>query len=630
MKKIFFFLIFISFSAICFSQNNAKLLGKAFSSKDSSDYYFKKAKAAILNDEDDAEYYFAKNAYTNDHNKLDSSIYYGEIALKKLRKINKTNSIFYVNNNLAKTYSKLGKYDLEKKYLHSNLSLAEKNKNIYWELYSYEALSNLHHDFEDFKNGVLYGKRGLKKAFFHKEKGQANIKNLLNVIAINYDDWGKSDSALYYHKKVFSYAKGKDTLLIASTYNNIGNTLLKQKKYKEAKSWLNRALKVVKTIEKDQTDDYNNYNYATIYSNLATIASEENDFENAEKLFKLGKQYAIKSNDAEKLRDFYYQSAKFNKKRKNVELAIADQDQYLQLRDSIYQKDRSKQVVEMETKYEVEKKEKELLQSKMNIAEKDLEIKNRNIQFLVLSLIALALLFIIYLTYKQQKLKIKQHAQEFQLKSAIDKVESQNVLHEQRLSISRDLHDNIGAQLTFIISSVDNLKYAGKIADEKVNTQLDKINNFTKETILELRDTIWAMNTDEISLEDLQLRMQKFIEKVKESTENLKINFEIEPKLKLEKFSSLAGINIYRTMQEAINNALKHANATEIQILAKKEPQKIILCIKDNGKGFDVLNTEAGNGLYNMRKRIEEIGGEFQIQSSASGTEIFINLNPIT
>ena len=75
---------------------------------------------------------------------------------------------------------------------------------------------------------------------------------------------------------------------------------------------------------------------------------------------------------------------------------------------------------------------------------------------------------------------------------------------------------------------------------------------------------------------------------------------------------------------------MKHANATEIQILAKKEPQKIILCIKDNGKGFDVLNTEAGNGLYNMRKRIEEIGGEFQIQSSASGTEIFINLNPIT
>ena len=91
------------------------------------------------------------------------------------------------------------------------------------------SLSNTHHDFEDFRNGIKYGKKGLQKALSYKEKGKEHIQGLLNVIAINYDDWNKPESALYYHKKVFDYVKGKDTLKLGTTYNNIGNTLLKQK-----------------------------------------------------------------------------------------------------------------------------------------------------------------------------------------------------------------------------------------------------------------------------------------------------------------------------------------------------------------------------------------------------------------
>ncbi len=71
------------------------------------------------------------------------------------------------------------------------------------------------------------------------------IKNSLNAIAINYDDWNKPDLALKYHYKVFDYIKGKDTLLIQSTYNNIGNTLLKQKNYAAAEKWIKRGLVIL-------------------------------------------------------------------------------------------------------------------------------------------------------------------------------------------------------------------------------------------------------------------------------------------------------------------------------------------------------------------------------------------------
>ena len=90
-------------------------------------------------------------------------------------------------------------------------------------------------------------------------------------------------------------------------------------------------------------------------------------------------------------------------------------------------------------------------------------------------------------------------------------------MQEQRLNISRDLHDNIGAQLTFIISSVDNIKYAFDITNEKLDSKLNNISSFAKDTIVELRDTIWAMNSNEISFEDLEIRINNYIEKAKEA-----------------------------------------------------------------------------------------------------------------
>ena len=623
-QKSLYILLFL-FTSLTQSQNNKKIVWKAFNSKDSSDYYFKKAKQAIVTKEDEAEYFFGKNAFCNDNNKLDSAIYYGEIALKKLTDINKTSYIYYVNNNLAKTYAKMGKYDLEKKYLHQNLILAENNKSIYWELNSYISLSNTHHDFEDFKNGVRYGKKGLHKALAYKEKGKEHIESLLSVIAINYDDWNKPDSALYFHKKILNYAKGKDTLRLGSTYNNIGNTLLKQKKYKESQTWLNRALKIHEIADKNEPEDVNAYNKATVYNNLATIAYQLDDFEKAEKLFKMSFEYATKSKSAEKLRDYYYHSAIFNKKRNNLSKTISDQENYLTLRDSVYQIERSKQVSEMEAKYQNEKKEKELLKSKYAVKEKELQIKKKNTQFQILGLIALALMAIAYLIYRQQKLKNKQLAQEFQLKSAIAAIENQNQLHEQRLSISRDLHDNIGAQLTFVISSVDNLKFGNQITDSKITNQLTKISDFTKSTIVELRDTIWAMNTNEFTFDDLRSRIFNFIEKAKSAKENVNFKFVVDENIKEKNFSSVIGINLYRVMQEAVNNALKYSEATQIEVHVSNQNNQTKIEIIDNGKGFDMKTVDLGNGIHNMRKRIEDVDGKFNLVSQINqGTQISI------
>ena len=188
------------------------------------------------------------------------------------------------------------------------------------------------------------------------------------------------------------------------------------------------------------------------------------------------------------------------------------------------------------------------------------------------------------------------------------------------------MHDNIGAQVTFIISSVETAKFAPEIENTKLGNKLTKISDFTKDTIVELRDTIWAMNSNEISFEDLQIRISNFIEKASSASEDIAFDFNIDKNLNTIKLTSIIGMNIYRTIQEAINNALKYAKADKIDVNISKINDKINIEITDNGIGFDKETIVMGNGLQNMQKRIEEINGTFNIETE-NGTKILMVFN---
>lgn len=296
-------------------------------------------------------------------------------------------------------------------------------------------------------------------------------------------------------------------------------------------------------------------------------------------------------------------------------------NQYTNLKEEKLKASVLEQTAELETKYQTAEKEKQLLQ-------KEAEAKKKTTTIIILSLLAFFIAIVGFLIYRQQRLKNVQQKQEFELQSAIAQIENQNKLHEQRLAISRDLHDNIGAQLTFIISSVENLKFGFPTMETSIKNHLTKISDFTKTTIVELRDTIWAMNANEFTFDDLSSRIYNFIEKAQSVKENTAFKFSVDDSLKNSKFSSLEGVNLYRTIQEAVNNAIKYADATEVSVQVKPNEKGIIIEISDNGKGFDIDTIDLGNGIVNMQKRIEEIGGVFKIQSELNkGTQITISLN---
>lgn len=515
------------------------------------------------------------------------------------------------------------------------------------------------------KGGVLYQKGETKKATqeyvnaltIAEKKGYKNeIGSLYKNIGLVYYSQGKTKEALAYNNKalaIFNQLKSKND--IAATYVNIGNCYFDYYQPQNALLNYNKALKLSKETNDNQTIaklynnigsvyindlqdtikgiDYlldalaikkqmNNQNDLIIqYNNIAAVYLDIRKYDLAlsynDKAFEL----ASKSGNLQELINVYDTYALINSAKKDFKKAYDYHKLYSKTKDSLLNIDNLKAVEEINTKYQTAEKEKQLLQ-------KEAEAKKKTTTIIILSLLAFFIAIVGFLIYRQQRLKNVQQKQEFELQSAIAQIENQNKLHEQRLAISRDLHDNIGAQLTFIISSVENLKFGFPMMETSIKNHLTKISDFTKTTIVELRDTIWAMNANEFTFDDLSSRIYNFIEKAQSVKENTAFKFSVDESLKNSKFSSLEGVNLYRTIQEAVNNAIKYADASEVLVQVKPNENGIIIKISDNGKGFDLDTIDLGNGIINMQKRIEEIGGVFKIKSELTkGTQITISLN---
>ena len=575
MKYFLFFLCFIN---LAFSQTK-----KSIDSLNNLPFQIRQEKSAILLD------YYIVNAQN---------------ASKINYKFGEAES--YSNASLTSYY--LGKYQNDLRYSLKAIAL-------------YEILKN------DEKLALQYGELGfrikktnLKKGIYYMQKGK-NIseKNKIQKPLLSiYNNYGylkelskEYDSALYYYKKgLLIKEKINDSLGLPYSLNNIALIYIKQKKFIESSKLLERAYQIRLKLN-DQIGIAENYSY------FGDLNFKQNKFNDALYYYEKSLKIALKNNYLDLVQNCYLFISECHEKLGDSKESLYNFKKHKEFSDRLLSKETTSKIAELEIQFDTTKKEKQIIEQRA-------EAKQKNTYLIGLSVLALLISLVGFLIYKKQKQKNEQQEQEFVLKSAIEKIENQNKLQEQRLSISRDLHDNIGSQLTFIISSVENIKYGFDIQNKKLESKLSNISSFAKDTIVELRDTIWAMNSNEITYEDLQVRINNFLEKAKEVKDQISFSFAIEESLEEIKLTSVEGMNIYRTIQEGINNSLKYANAEIITVTIKRNKEKIRILISDNGQGFDLETIEKGNGLKNMQKRILDINGEFNISSNNQGTTIEI------
>jgi signal transduction histidine kinase len=197
------------------------------------------------------------------------------------------------------------------------------------------------------------------------------------------------------------------------------------------------------------------------------------------------------------------------------------------------------------------------------------------------------------------------------------KLQSQQVVLNERLRISRELHDELGSTLSGIAMyshlTREQIK-TGKT--QEVEKSLNNMQQTAGSMVDKLKDIVWLVNPEQDSLQKLMERLEDYAEEMAmlKNTE-IKISMPARPSginLPVE-----SRRNIYLFCKEALNNAVKYSDADLIELTMKElDHKKIEFTISDNGKGFEPTSVKKGNGLLNMRQRAADINGIFSLKSS--------------
>ena len=220
--------------------------------------------------------------------------------------------------------------------------------------------------------------------------------------------------------------------------------------------------------------------------------------------------------------------------------------------------------------------------------------------------------------YRLEKNKLQQQFHEELLRTQLE-IQEQTFHH-----ISQEIHDNIGQTLSLVKLNLNTINI------EKKNGVEEKIlysKELVSKAIGDLRSLSKSLNTDSILASGLMKAIDfelQWIERAGTFATCFHISGEI---LKLDPKKELI---LFRLIQEALNNCIKHSGARNITINADYSPTQLILSITDDGNGFEydpnAIGIEYGSGLHNMCKRAQVIGGECVIKSDEGGTTIKIML----
>jgi signal transduction histidine kinase len=288
---------------------------------------------------------------------------------------------------------------------------------------------------------------------------------------------------------------------------------------------------------------------------------------------------------------------------------------YILFRDSMFNEESTKKSLQLQMQYEFDKKETitKASQDKKDAVSKT-EIKTQKIirNFSYAGTLAV-FGFAGYGFYRFRRRK---------------RLQAQQEMLNERLRISRELHDDIGSTLGSI-SIYSEVAKSRNEKNESAEEALSKIGITSRELIDKMSDIVWSLNPNNESFEQLQNRMTAFLAMML-TPRNIVYRFEADEEAKKIQLTGEQRKNIFLIFKEAIYNIAKYAESKKVNIHLNMENNIFKMLIQDDGKGFDPLSfgegrgeVYNGNGIKNMQARAEEMGARLHIISGTNaGTSV--------
>jgi len=213
------------------------------------------------------------------------------------------------------------------------------------------------------------------------------------------------------------------------------------------------------------------------------------------------------------------------------------------------------------------------------------------------------------------------------LQRQLESLERQNAIQRERTRIAQDMHDDLGARLTEILFLSDVVADEKRKADE-TRGHVKRISNAARELVRNLDVIVWALNPKNDSLDNFALYVYEYVENFLAPT-GIRCRLDVPDELPNFALSSEIRHNLFLVIKEGVNNIAKHSCADEVWFRLRFTKNLLSISIEDNGKGFaQEKTTSLGNGLVNMEKRMQTIGGCFELKTERThGTQIKLQIS---
>ncbi len=199
-------------------------------------------------------------------------------------------------------------------------------------------------------------------------------------------------------------------------------------------------------------------------------------------------------------------------------------------------------------------------------------------------------------------------------------------IEQLRIQIASDLHDDVGSRLTKVAMVTESLN-GQTSANNPAKRHVENISATIRDITLAMDEIVWTINPRNDTLENLANYIFHYAEDYFQDT-GIRCLLDLPPELPSHRISTRERHHLFMAVKEALNNILKHAQATEARVALAVTGDWITLSISDNGRGMpDSTPAKIGNGLINMRQRLKEVGGQLQLETrSGAGTKLTLKI----
>jgi signal transduction histidine kinase len=519
-------------------------------------------------------------------------------------------------------YMAISNYKDAVSVIYNTISLAEKYRDTAVLASSYNSLGEIAYNRDLIDEAKQWQYKALDITKQQKQYFAPVAVALINL-GIIYNWTEQLDSSKYCAERSITICNSLENLYyLCNAYMVLANNYRHAKNYGEAERLMLQAIEVRKKTEGK-----------IVFSNeqlaLGNLYYRINKYDKAIDIYKSGIAYddsinkgvsvTNKNKSNLDIRLYYLQGlARCYKAIGKHDLAGQMLEEMIVTKDTLSQMNAADAMADIQVKYETQKKENTIIQQKL-----DLSTKNNLLYGSIGLLAALIIIFgILFWSYKsRQELKLQQQIEEdkWMTQQEVAKAEE-----KERGRIAADLHDNLGVYAASIASNLNHIKIDEQRKENVV--ALNELRNNSQAIVSQLSDTIWVLKKDIIVLTSICDRVKLLMSRIQKSFPDIEFNVSEDIDNDIE-FSASHAYHLYRIVQEAINNALKHSQCSTVNIDVKSDDTWSII-ISDNGIGISATNhkiKEGGNGLANMQARGNEVGWTINWQPNENGgTKVII------